>query len=232
MKNILILDTETTLGFGSPLIYDFGYQIVSPLGIVLVKRSALVLEVFDTKDLMDKAYYSDKYESYCKLFENGLIEKLSFRKIMKRFVSDCRKHKVEIIGAYNLAFDMRAINKSLFILDNASYESKYLEKFFAQKNKKLLCIWNLSCETILNTDEYRKFADENKLVSKSGNYQTSAEVAYQYIKNMPEFVEKHMAIEDVEIETEILLHILQNYNGIITYGLHYGSWRKAQKKKE
>ena len=36
MKNILVLDTETTGDpFGQPMIYDFGYKIVTPTGEVL-----------------------------------------------------------------------------------------------------------------------------------------------------------------------------------------------------
>ena len=231
MKNILVFDTETAGTLGQPLIYDFGYCIVSPNGEELVKRSTLITEIFDTVSLMEKAFYGSKVKDYIQKFENGEIEKMSFRNAIKQFVSDSKKYKVEIIGAYNLAFDIRALNTTLRVLCNDLFESKWLDKFFSQKNKKLLCIWNLACETILDSDEFRSFADENGFKSLKGNYLTNAEVAYNYVKDSNDFKEKHTALEDSEIEIEILLDILKDYTGIMTYGLHYGSWRKAQKKK-
>lgn len=232
MKNILILDTETTPNFYSPYIYDFGYQIVSPVGIVLIKRNWLISEIFESKTLMEKAHYSKKVKDYLLKLEKGEIEKITFKKAIKQFVADSKKFKVEIISAYNLAFDMKALNSTLKITYYEAFETQWLEKFLHQKNKKLLCIWNLACETILDTDEYREFAEKNEMVSDKGNYQTNAEVSYKYITNNLNFVESHTALSDVEIETDILIHILENYKGNITYGLQYASWRKVQKKDE
>ena len=232
MKNIVVLDTETTCGFATPLIYDFGYVIINPKGEVLLTKHFLIKEIFDTKELMDKAYYSTKVKDYRQMFADGLIQKESFKNSIKQFVADCKKHKVSVISAYNIAFDMRALNQTLRVLFNENYENGWLSKFFSQKNKKLLCIYNLACETILNTDEYREFATQNEMVSSKGNYKTNAECAYAYLTNNPQFEEKHTALEDVKIEIEILLKILSEYRGNIEYGLHYGSWRKVQVKSQ
>ena len=228
MKNILVLDTETTLGFGSPLIYDFGYKIIDREGTTLKSVSTLIGEVFDTKALMNSAYYLEKVPMYQKMYENGEIGKTTFVKAFKQFINDMRHYKVELLCAYNIAFDIGALNNTLRMLDSVSYENKTLEKVINQKNKKVLCIWNLACETLLNTDEYREYADTHNFKSEKGNYKTSAEVAFRYIKDLPDFVEKHTALADVEIEIEILLTILNHYTGNMTYGLHYGSWKKIQ----
>ena len=232
MKNILVLDTETTGDFGSPMIYDLGYKVISPKGEVLLVRNCLISEVFDTKFLMDKAYYAKKFNSYLIAFDTGEIEKLSFRIALKRFINDIRKYKVEIVAAYNLAFDVKALNKTMKLFDSQSFEKKVLERLFSQKNKKLLCIWNLACETVLDTDDYRTYCDlhADKFKSDKGNYKTSAEVAYCYLTKQNDFEESHTALDDVNIEIEILLDILANYNGNLTYGLHYGSWQKVQKR--
>lgn len=232
MKNIVVLDTETTCGFATPFIYDFGYVIINSKGEVLLTKHFLIKEIFDTKELMDKAFYSSKVGDYQKMFADGLIPKESFKNAIRQFVSDCKKHKVGVISAYNIAFDMRALNQTLRVLYNENYENGWLSKFFAQKNKKLLCIYNLACETILNTDEYREFATQNEMVSAKGNYKTNAECAYRFITKNADFIESHTAIEDVKIEIEILMTILDNYKGNIEYGLHYGSWRKVQMKSQ
>lgn len=224
------MDTETTGDLGCPLIYDFGYVIINERGEKLLSRNFLIKEIFDTKSLMDKAYYSNKVSEYQQKFANGLIPKESFKNAIKQFVADCKKYKVGVVSAYNIAFDIRALNQTLRVLFNENFENGWLSKFFEQKNKKLLCIYNLACETILNTDEYREFATQNQLVSEKGNYKTNAECAYRFISKNVEFIESHTAIEDVEIEIEILMTILDNYKGNIEYGLHYGSWRKVQRK--
>lgn len=230
-KNILVLDTETTGDFGQPLIYDFGYRIVDREGTILFERNAIVREVFENKFLMDKAYYSEKVNNYKQMIDNQEIEVAPFRELIKEFVNMARKHNVEIISAYNLAFDVKALNGTMRMCYSQGHDEKILEKLIEQKNKKLLCIWNLACETILDTDEYRAYADVHGFVSEKGNYKTNAEVAYRYIKDLPDFVEKHTALADVEIEVEILLTILNHYDGNLTYGLHYGSWKKVQPKK-
>lgn len=230
MRNIVVLDTETTGDFGQPLIYDFAYKIVSPTGEVLKSTSSLVKEIFDCRFIMEKAYYADKYKNYVKRHENCEIDKKPFRTLIKEFIADVRKYKVDIVAAYNLAFDVRALNGTMKMCYSEGDDEQIFEKLINQKNKKLLCIWNLACETMLNTDEYREWATQNGQVSDKGNYLTSAESAYRYLINNPTFVEDHMALEDVDIEIDLLLHILDNYKGNLTYGLHYGSWQKVQRR--
>lgn len=231
MNNLLVLDTETTGDFSQPLIYDFGYRVVSLDGRVLFSRNAIVKEIFDCRFIMDKAFYSEKIKMYKGLIENGAIDVVPYSKLIKEFIKVSRKYKVEVICAYNLAFDVRAMNGTMRMCYSDGHERKILEKLIDQKNKKLLCIWNLACETLLDTDEYRAYATEHGFVSDAGNYKTSAEVAYRYLKDMPEFEEDHTALSDVDIEIEILLHILNNYKGNINYGLHYGSWSKVQRRE-
>jgi transposase-like protein len=229
MKNILVLDTETTGDFGQPLIYDFGYKIINPKGQVLFVKNAIVREVFENRFIMDKAYYAEKIKKYQEMISNHEIEVEPYHKIIREFITVARKYKVEVISAYNLAFDIRAINGTMKMCYSQGDDDKILEKLINQKNKKLLCIWNLACETILDTDEYREFAKLNGKISEKGNYLTNAEVTYQYITQNLGFIEDHTALSDVNIEIDILLHILENYEGNLTYGLHYGSWRKVQK---
>ena len=229
MKNILVLDTETTGELKQPLIYDFGYKIVSPQGEVLFAKNALVREVFENKFIMDKAFYSQKVKTYNEKLSKKEIDIQPYHVLIREFIKKARKYNVEIISAYNLAFDIAAINGTMRMCYSQGHDDKILEKLINQKNKKLLCIWNLACETILDTDDYREFAKTNNKISEKGNYFTNAEVTYQYITKNLDFIEEHTAIADVEIEIEILLHILKNYSGNLTYGLHYGSWKKVQR---
>lgn len=74
----------------------------------------------------------------------------------------------------------------------------------------LFDIWTLACEHIMDSDEYRDFAWDEGWVTDSGKYyKTSAEVAYRFISRNREFVEAHTALDDAEIESEILASIIR-----------------------
>lgn len=74
----------------------------------------------------------------------------------------------------------------------------------------LFDIWALACEYIMDSDEYRDFACDEGWITDSGKYyKTSAEVAYRFLSRNREFVEAHTALDDAEIESEILASIIR-----------------------
>lgn len=228
IKNILVFDTETTGELGSPLIYDLGYRIISPDGKVLKSFNCLVTEIFSNGFVMSLAYYSNKIKMYRDKHKQGLIEMLPYKKAITTFINDARHYKVGIIAAYNVAFDLRALQATLKMTYHEGFQKDIVNKLLNQKNKKVLCIWNLVCDTVLNTDEFRNYAETHGFKSEKGNYQTSAEVAYRYITDNEEFVEDHTALSDVDIEIELLLHALKYYSPILEYGAKYSCWQKVQ----
>ena len=74
----------------------------------------------------------------------------------------------------------------------------------------LFDIWALACEYIMDSDEYRDYAMDEGWVTDSGKYyKTSAEVAYRFISRNRDFEEAHTALDDAEIESEILASIIR-----------------------
>ena len=74
----------------------------------------------------------------------------------------------------------------------------------------LFDIWALACEHIMDSDEYRGYALDEGWVTNSGKYyKTSAEVAYRFISRNRDFEEAHTALDDAEIESEILASIIR-----------------------
>ena len=74
----------------------------------------------------------------------------------------------------------------------------------------LFDIWALACEHIMDSAEYRDFALDEGLLTDSGKYyKTSAEVAYRFISRNRDFEEAHTALDDAEIESEILASIIR-----------------------
>jgi DNA polymerase III epsilon subunit-like protein len=228
IKNIMVFDTETTGELGSPLIYDLGYRIISPNGEVLKTFNCLIAEIFTNGFVMSQAYYSNKIKMYRDKLKSKQIEMVSYKDAITSMINDARHYKVGIIAAYNIAFDLRALNATLKMTYHEGYKKDIVNKLLNQKNKKVLCIWNLACDTILNSDEYRNFAEVNGYKSEKGNYLTNAEVTYRFISENLEFVEDHTALSDVLIEIEILLHALKFYAPVLDYGAKYCCWQKVQ----
>jgi len=226
-NNIMVLDTETIGTFGTPLIHDIGFTIVDKNFNLLHKDRFLVAELHKDGQWMLKT--SDFYNEYAKEYGHARkVEKIAYwKEIAETIVKLCREYKVTTISAYNLQFDYKAIKYTEQMFNR---EKQGLAKMLDQKSKSLLCIYNLACETILQSPQFHQFAEENGFISPAGNYQTSAEVCYRYITKNTAYIEKHTALSDAEDETEILHYIIRNVKGNknMQYGLHYNCWRKAQ----
>lgn len=226
-SNIIVLDTETTGDFGSPMIYDIGYIIINKELNEVIRRNYIVEEVFKTKFLMDSAYYVGKKPMYEQMVTNGEIEIKPYTEIIKILINDIKKYKVKTFSAYNLAFDIRALTKSTYLFGYSVQEE--LQKTFDKMN--MLCLWNLSVDSLMMSEDYEQFCLTNKFVSDKNNIQTSAEVCYRYITKNVDFIEDHTALSDSEIETDILRHILTHCKGKMEYGLMFGQWQKVPHNK-
>ena len=224
--NVLVIDSETTNSIEQPLPYDVGYAIVdTETGEILTEKSFVVAEIFLDKELMSSAYFAEKIPQYWEDIKEGKRVIKSICNIRKAIKEDMKKYDVTKVGAYNMGFDNRATRNDI------RYISSSLIKWFFPFGTEFFCIWNMACSSILNTENYIKFALDNGFVSECNNIQTSAEIAYRYLKNEIDFFESHTGLEDVKIEIEIMLAVLQS-------GMDYDDkicsscWRKVQKKRK
>ena len=224
--NVMIIDTETTNSIEQPLPYDVGYAVVNTeTGEILTEKSFIVAEIFLDKELMKGAYYAEKVPQYWKDIKAGKRIIKSICNIRKEIKADCEKYHITKVGAYNMGFDKRATRNDIRYISNS------LIKWFFPYNTEFFCIWNMSCTSILNTENYINFAIENNFVSDCGNIQTSAEVVYKYLTNNVDFSESHTGLEDVKIEIEIMLAVLRS-------GMEYkeniysACWRTVQNTRK
>ena len=224
--NVLVIDTETANSVEQPLPYDVGYAIVNTeTGKTLIEKSFVVAEIFFDKELMKGAYYAEKVPQYWDDLKAGTRIMKTICNIRKEIKADMKKYNVTKVGAYNMGFDNRATR------NDVRYISGSMIKWFFPFGTEFFCIWNMACTSILNTENYVRFALENGFVSEHDNIQTSAEVAYRYITNETTFVESHTGLEDVRIEIEIMLAVLRSemeYNDRI----YSACWRTVQRKRK
>ena len=225
-EKFLVLDTETCNTIEQPLPYDIGWAICDKYGNILLERSFVVSEIFlGLADVMKSAYYAEKIPQYWEDIKTGKRKMLGMWDIRRIMKEDIKNYKVRKVGAYNMAFDKRALNNLI------RYVSKSWCRWYFPYGVEFFCIWNMACDTILNRTSYIKFAIKNGLVSESNNIQTSAENAYKYIKKLIDFKESHTGLEDVKIEVEIMAECYRQHKKMEKC-INPACWRKVQRKRK
>jgi len=217
-KNIAIIDTETAGGFDNPMVYDIGCVIIDQKGNMVAEYHSLVKEVWES-NLMETAYYSNKIPCY----DSMILDDLDINywdDIRNEFSNLFDIHSVGIVSAYNLRFDMGAIR-------NTNNQLGQNTKFLTKK-VDLLDLWLWACSAIMNKRTYHNYADTHGFTTPAGNYKTSAETAYAFLANIPNFVESHTALDDCYIEAEIAKTLLKRKGKKPLNELHGCPWRIAQ----
>ena len=217
---ILTLDTETADLSGN--VYDVGYIIHDRAGNELTRFNALVEEIFTQPKIMMGAFYAKKlFSHYAPMLDRGEVGMMAWSDIVDRLRSDIVEYNVTTIAAYNIGFDMRAMNSTHRALTD---ENKVLES-----PCKILDIWQFACETKLSQKSYANIAREMGWVSPAGNIKTGAEFAHRYCSGDYSFIEDHTALSDARIETFIMAECFK-LKKRVPYGKINGSpWRLVNK---
>ena len=224
-EKFIVLDTETCNSVDEPIPYDIGWAVCDRDGKIYEKRSFLVAEVFlDMADVMSSAYYANKIPAYWEDVKNNKRFIKSMWNIRKQMLSDIKTYKIKKIGAYNMAFDKKALNNLM------RYISKSWCRWWFPFGIEYFCIWNMACSTLLNKRTYATFAYKNGLVSEAKNIQSSAECAYKYITGNIDFAESHTGLEDVEIEVDIMAKCFSRHKKM-DKNIDRFCWRKVQKNR-
>jgi hypothetical protein len=219
-----------------PLIYDFAWNIVDNKGNIYRRKSFLITEIFSVPSIFNTAYYAIKRPLYIEKLKKGEIKLISWNEAVNELLADLTE--VECLGAYNSMFDFKKAiyyteNYISHLYSADFYEwdekqKKYIDFLVTQKSYKnekdfdsknlvlrnqtfpIFDIWGLACNHLLDNDDFRAFCLENKLVTASKKfYSTTAETAYKFLKQNTDFTESHTAIEDSDIEAEILAEIFK-----------------------
>lgn len=237
IKNLDIdAKTRTKISIAKPLIYDIGWTICDRLGNIIKKENFLVQETFFVPQIFNTAYYKEKRSVYMQMLKENKIKADLWENIVKIFLEDLKIVKYAI--AYNGCFDMKkaipftdAYITALYSDNYNEWEKaqikaidrlakgekggkneEYLEPSFKLRENEfpMIDLWGLACERLINANKYKDFCLENNLLTASGVYfKTSAETAYKYLMEKYDFVESHTALDDAEIETQILAKALK-----------------------
>lgn len=191
----VVTDVETTMK--RTIVFDIAWKAIDRKGRVYGRGSYLIREAFEH----DVPWYKEKMGLYYDDAYHHRITPTSIMGVRAEYnaqVADFQAngHRV-ILAAYNSRFDFDKLPFTLAELSGGKV-TRWLDN-----RVELMDIWDYWGESV--PKDYAKHA----AASGSGKFvSTSAESAYRYEANKPDFVEYHRAWHDVEIESEILLKAL------------------------
>jgi hypothetical protein len=201
---ILMLDSETTNEIETPLCYDLGFSVVDlDNGKAIEKHSYVVADIFCDKDLMASAFFGDKIPQYWADIKNG-------KRMLRRW-STIRTIVREVMAQYDI--DTIVAHNARFDYSSTATTQRYLTcskwRYFFPYGTKFVCTLKMAREIFGKDEDYIAFCEKNEYLTSYNKPRLTAEILYRYLTNNLAFVESHTGLEDVEIETEILLACLE-----------------------
>lgn len=197
----LVIDTETTNSINDPFCYDVGFAVVDGTGKVYETHSYVVADIFLDNELMESAYFKEKIPQYWEDIKSGkrILRRLkTIRSILRDVMT---QHEINMVCAYNCAFDVRSGNYTQRYLTSSKY------RYFYPYGTQFMDILKLARE-ILKTDEnYKAFCKENNYLTEKGQNRYTAEIVYRYLFDK-DFVEEHTGLADCLIEAQIMVKLM------------------------
>ena len=213
----MVIDTETSNGFDSPLVYDIGFAIVDKKGNVYHTESLVIYDVFVLlKEIMATAYYAEKipqYEQDIKDKKRRLVTFETARRIVAEYL---RKYGVTAVIAHNMRFDYNALNTT------NRYITKSRQRYFFPYGTKIWCSLAMSRSIFGKKPTYKIWCKENGFMTPNGQPRMTAEILYRFISRKYDFIESHTGLEDVMIEKEIFSYCIRQHKKI-----RYTYWKET-----
>jgi hypothetical protein len=207
METILLVDTEF-ITLNKPFVYDLSYLIARKVDdkyITLKSVGNVVKQVYQNKMMFETAYYSEKRKLYVSALKGKTYKQNYLGNILRQLKKDIAEYNVSMVLGYNVNADLRSIG----------YTSEYLKLNNPFADTKVIDLMPIVVNTICDTDNYKNFAKENKLITEKGYYKMSVESVMKYITNDIYFVEKHLGKSDNENEIDLLNYAIEKGASLI-----------------
>jgi len=159
-KIIMVTDTEST-GLGNKaFVFDLGYVIGNKRGKVLQERNFLIREVLQNPRIMLGALYNKDWRAmmggkifnfYIPEIANQNLKIIGWREAMEIMRDDIQTYGVNVFSAYNLPFDLGALNKTHQMVCDLTLNFSRLD---------LLCLWEFACITVCRSRLYHDVCRE------------------------------------------------------------------------
>ena len=202
----IMIDTETCNSMEDPLCYDISWQVIDSHGRLYENRSFAVKQVFSgMPELMATAYYANKIPAYWEQINKGEKQLANLYTIREALAKDIKDYDCEFICAHNARFDNCSLNTTQRYLTNSRF------RYFLPYGIEWWDTMKMANDTICKMPTYRKFCEENGYITKNKQLRKTAEILYRFISQDNAFIEEHKALEDVDIEREILAYCVRKH---------------------
>lgn len=210
------LDTETCNGLeidgkvdlSQSIVYDIGWVITDKHGRIYKERSFIIYEVFVAmRDVMQSAYYADKIPMYWEQIKSGQRKLVRFQTMYDMYWKDVKEFGVKNSFAHNARFDLTALNNTI------RWVTKSKKRWFFPYSMEIWDTLKMARQTIGQQKSYQRFCEMNGFMTnhRVPRPRLTAEVLYRYITGNVAFEESHTGLEDVLIETKILVHCFRQH---------------------
>lgn len=208
VKYLLMIDTETigTINIkDSVLPFEIGVKIYDLNADKVIKeKSFIIRKFFNNKYIMLSCFSASKYPTYINILKEDKRYKLASVKelcdTLKRYI---KKYNISFIVAHNAEFDKDAIDR-LCRDNNIENPIKNLDTLDTREVSKVITYSSKYTAYCLNNIDILNDMKESKFITNTGRVRTTAEAIYSYIIDNPNYKESHTALEDIDIEIEIL----------------------------
>ena len=196
--NIMVFDTETT-NLNQPFCYNIGYVVYNTdTAEILCKKDYVVEQVWHNPMLFVTAYYASKREIYVNRLKGRRCTLDKFGYITQAMYRDIKQYEVHHAYAYNSPFDVKVFD----------YNCDWFKCINPLETVQVHDIRGHVHKKIAFDETYQAYCDEHELYTDGGNYSTTAEDVYRFLKQNEDFVEEHTALADSLIELEILVNCI------------------------
>ena len=205
-----LIDEKGKLDLSQSLVYDIGWQVVDKRGNVYRRRSFVVAEIFLDKELMKGAYYSEKIPQYWEDIKNGKRILTSFNRIRWIFYCDRKEFNCQTAFAHNAYFDYNALNNTIRFLTGSKW------RYFFPYSMEIWDTLKMARDVFSKSPMYSAYCQKNGFLTahKCPQNRLTAEILWRYLSGDITFNESHTGLEDVEIETKILVYCLKTHKKI------------------
>lgn len=224
-KIFAVLDIETLTD--ARLAFDIAWILYDSKGNELERRNYLVSEIMETPfaDILIQR------DNFMKNKAHFYMEHSISAKFLDEISSELNNsasvyHAQLVVCAYNAKFDYSVLNDNM--------QAYYGCNFFGD-NVEIVDIMTMALATICDTNKYVRWCQLNNMVTEKGNIRTNAETVYAYLTRDSDFVEAHHALQDCEIEAEILFkarkYRKKHHKQFAMPVFHCAEWKQVQARR-
>lgn len=212
---VMVCDTETANTFrtengqldaSSALVYDCGWCVMDTKGTIYEERSFVNSDIFTHEtEMMNSSYYANKLPRYYLDLVKGSRTIATTYEIRKAMLEDLENYGIKEVMAHNARFDCNALNSTQRWITKSRF------RYWFPYDIEIWDTMKMARDVICKMPTYRRFCENNNLLTKTGKVSASAENLYRFIIKDPTFIESHTGLEDVQIEREIFLYCMRQH---------------------